>query len=109
MLRTRYSLTADESGLSNKKTPAISVESNEVRYQCLQVDFQDAEARTVAVRRMEAERQRRKERIYKEKVEAATKEMEGKCCISSDTDNDHKNEMESFDTGLSGIGGVYIR
>lgn len=42
-----------------------------------QVDFQDAEARTVAERRREEERQRRMERIYKERVEAASKDMEG--------------------------------
>lgn len=45
---------------------------------CWQVDFQDAEARTVTARRMEEDRRRRKERIYKEKVEAAATEMEGK-------------------------------
>nr|XP_043897122.1 UV-stimulated scaffold protein A-like isoform X3 [Solea senegalensis] len=44
--------------------------------QVKKVDFQDAEARTVAERRREEERQRRMERIYKEKVEAATKDME---------------------------------
>lgn len=43
-----------------------------------QVDFQDAEARTVAERRREEERQRRREAMYKERVEAAAKDMEGK-------------------------------
>lgn len=42
-----------------------------------QVDFQDAEARTVAERGREDERQRRMERIFKERVEAASKDMEG--------------------------------
>uniref|UniRef100_A0A3Q3GF57 UV-stimulated scaffold protein A n=1 Tax=Labrus bergylta TaxID=56723 RepID=A0A3Q3GF57_9LABR len=41
-----------------------------------QVDFQDAEARTVAERRREEERQRKMARIYKERVEAASKDME---------------------------------
>lgn len=45
---------------------------------CCQVDFQDAEARTVAERRREEERRRRLERLYKDKVEAATKDMDGK-------------------------------
>ncbi|XP_044220329.1 UV-stimulated scaffold protein A isoform X2 [Thunnus albacares] len=44
--------------------------------QVKKVDFQDAEARTVAERRREEERQRKMERIYKERVEAATKDME---------------------------------
>ncbi|XP_049898935.1 UV-stimulated scaffold protein A isoform X4 [Epinephelus moara] len=44
--------------------------------QVKKVDFQDAEARTVAERRREEERQRKMERIYKERVEAASKEME---------------------------------
>lgn len=42
-----------------------------------QVDFQDAEARTVAERRREEERQRRMARLYKDRVEAASKDMEG--------------------------------
>lgn len=42
------------------------------------MDFQDAEARTVAERRREEERQRRLGLIHKEKVEAASKDMEGK-------------------------------
>lgn len=42
------------------------------------MDFQDAEARTIAERRREEERRRRMETLYKEKVEAASKEMEGK-------------------------------
>lgn len=45
---------------------------------CRQVDFQDAEARTVAERRRAEDRQRRMEIIYKERVEAALKDMEGK-------------------------------
>ncbi|XP_038131995.1 UV-stimulated scaffold protein A isoform X2 [Cyprinodon tularosa] len=40
------------------------------------VDFQDAEARTVAERRREEERQRKMERIYRARVEAAAKDME---------------------------------
>nr|XP_019942015.1 PREDICTED: UV-stimulated scaffold protein A isoform X2 [Paralichthys olivaceus] len=44
--------------------------------QVKKVDFQDAEARTVAERRREEERQRRMERIYKDRVEAACKDME---------------------------------
>ncbi|XP_043983163.1 UV-stimulated scaffold protein A isoform X3 [Gambusia affinis] len=44
--------------------------------QVKKVDFQDAEARTVTERRREEERQRKMERIYKARVEAATKEME---------------------------------
>uniref|UniRef100_A0A8C4DMB8 UV-stimulated scaffold protein A n=1 Tax=Dicentrarchus labrax TaxID=13489 RepID=A0A8C4DMB8_DICLA len=44
--------------------------------QVKKVDFQDAEARTVAERRREEERQRRMERIYKERVEAASIDME---------------------------------
>ncbi|XP_040904631.1 UV-stimulated scaffold protein A isoform X2 [Toxotes jaculatrix] len=44
--------------------------------QVKKVDFQDAEARTVAERRREEERQRRMDRIYKERVEAASKDME---------------------------------
>lgn len=47
--------------------------------QVKKVDFQDAEARTVAERRREEERRRRMERIYKEKVEAAAKDMEESC------------------------------
>uniref|UniRef100_A0A3B4X2N7 UV-stimulated scaffold protein A n=1 Tax=Seriola lalandi dorsalis TaxID=1841481 RepID=A0A3B4X2N7_SERLL len=46
--------------------------------QVKKVDFQDAEARTVAERRREEERQRRMERIYKERVETACRDMEGK-------------------------------
>lgn len=42
-----------------------------------QVDFQDAEARTVAERRREEERQRRREVMYRERVETAAKDMEG--------------------------------
>lgn len=41
------------------------------------MDFQDAEARTVAERRRAEERQRKLERIYKERVETACREMEG--------------------------------
>ncbi|XP_075994796.1 UV-stimulated scaffold protein A isoform X2 [Genypterus blacodes] len=44
--------------------------------QVKKVDFQDVEARTVAERRSEEERQQRLERIYKERVEAAATEME---------------------------------
>lgn len=42
-----------------------------------QVDFHDVQARTLAERKREEERQKRLERIYKDKVEKATKEMEG--------------------------------
>lgn len=49
-----------------------------VVFLCCQVDFQDAEARTVTERRREEERQRKMQRIYKERVEAATNDMEGK-------------------------------
>lgn len=41
------------------------------------MDFQDAEARTVSERRREEERQRKMERIYKERVGAASEDMEG--------------------------------
>ncbi|KAM6924029.1 LOW QUALITY PROTEIN: UV-stimulated scaffold protein A [Xenentodon cancila] len=44
--------------------------------QVKKVDFQDAEARTVAERRRDEERHSRMERIYKAKVEAAVQEME---------------------------------
>ncbi|XP_061581929.1 UV-stimulated scaffold protein A-like [Cololabis saira] len=44
--------------------------------QVKKVDFQDAEARTVAERRRDEERQSRMERIYKARLEAAAKEME---------------------------------
>ncbi|XP_035525214.1 UV-stimulated scaffold protein A isoform X2 [Morone saxatilis] len=44
--------------------------------QVKKVDFQDAEARTVAERRRDEERQRKMERIYKERVEAASTDME---------------------------------
>ncbi|XP_069580732.1 UV-stimulated scaffold protein A isoform X1 [Brachyistius frenatus] len=44
--------------------------------QVKKVDFHDAEARTVAERSRAEERQRRMERIYKERVEAASKDME---------------------------------
>ncbi|XP_037317234.2 UV-stimulated scaffold protein A isoform X2 [Pungitius pungitius] len=44
--------------------------------QVKKVDFQGAESRTVAEMRREDERQRKMERIYKERVEAASKDME---------------------------------
>ncbi|XP_029967420.1 UV-stimulated scaffold protein A isoform X2 [Salarias fasciatus] len=44
--------------------------------QVKKVDFQDAEARTVAERRREEDRRSKMERIYRERVEAATKDME---------------------------------
>lgn len=50
---------------------------------CLQVDFQDAEARTIAERRRAEDRQRRMQMIYKERVEAALKDMEGKHSTNS--------------------------
>lgn len=43
-----------------------------------QVDFQDVEARTLAERKRHEEKQKRLERIYKEKLEKAKQEMEGK-------------------------------
>uniref|UniRef100_A0A665VHK6 UV-stimulated scaffold protein A n=1 Tax=Echeneis naucrates TaxID=173247 RepID=A0A665VHK6_ECHNA len=46
--------------------------------QVKKVDFHDTEARTVAERRREDERQRKLERIYRERVEAASRDMEGK-------------------------------
>ncbi|XP_055368557.1 UV-stimulated scaffold protein A isoform X2 [Betta splendens] len=46
--------------------------------QVKKVDFQDAESRTIAQRRMEEERQRRMERILKGRMEAASKDMEEK-------------------------------
>lgn len=42
-----------------------------------QVDFQDVEARTLAERRRQEEKQQRLERIYKEKLEKAKQEMDG--------------------------------
>ncbi|KAM9375585.1 UV-stimulated scaffold protein A [Pholidichthys leucotaenia] len=44
--------------------------------QVKKVDFQDAEARTVTERRRDEERRRKMERIYNERVEAASKDME---------------------------------
>ncbi|XP_034399232.1 UV-stimulated scaffold protein A isoform X1 [Cyclopterus lumpus] len=44
--------------------------------QVKKVDFQDAEAKTLAERRREEERQRKMQRIYKERVEAASKDMD---------------------------------
>ncbi|XP_068596416.1 UV-stimulated scaffold protein A isoform X2 [Brachionichthys hirsutus] len=44
--------------------------------QVKKVDFQDVESRTVAERRREEERQRRMEALYREKVEAASKDMD---------------------------------
>ncbi|XP_059201486.1 UV-stimulated scaffold protein A [Centropristis striata] len=44
--------------------------------QVKKVDFQDAQARTVTERRREEDRQRKMERIYRERVEAATRDME---------------------------------
>ncbi|KAF7649239.1 hypothetical protein LDENG_00144770 [Lucifuga dentata] len=44
--------------------------------QVKKVDFQDMEARTVSERRREEERRSRLERIYKERVEMAVKDME---------------------------------
>ncbi|KAM9412815.1 UV-stimulated scaffold protein A [Salvelinus alpinus] len=44
--------------------------------QVKKVDFHDVQARTLAERKREEERQKRLERIYKDKVEKATKEME---------------------------------
>ncbi|XP_041846230.1 UV-stimulated scaffold protein A isoform X2 [Melanotaenia boesemani] len=44
--------------------------------QVKKVDFQDAEARTVAERRREEDRQRKMERIYKARVDAAAKHMQ---------------------------------
>ncbi|XP_068451079.1 UV-stimulated scaffold protein A isoform X2 [Clinocottus analis] len=44
--------------------------------QVKKVNFQEAEARTVPERRREEERQRKMERIYKDRVEAASKDMD---------------------------------
>lgn len=44
----------------------------------LKVDFQDVEVRTLAERRRQEEKQQRLGRIYKEKLEKAKQEMEGK-------------------------------
>uniref|UniRef100_A0A8C5GPF7 UV-stimulated scaffold protein A n=1 Tax=Gouania willdenowi TaxID=441366 RepID=A0A8C5GPF7_GOUWI len=44
--------------------------------QVKKVDFQDVEARTVAERRREEERRRKMETIYRDRVEAASKDME---------------------------------
>lgn len=43
------------------------------------VDFHDVQARTLAERKREEEKQKRLDRIYKEKVEKASKEMEESC------------------------------
>lgn len=59
---------------------------SDVLHPRFQVDFQDAEARTQAERRREEERQRKMERIYKERVEAASKDMDGKHHISHQND-----------------------
>lgn len=42
-----------------------------------QVDFQDVNARTLAERKREEEKQRRLDRIYRERSEQAVREMEG--------------------------------
>ncbi|XP_067103763.1 UV-stimulated scaffold protein A [Osmerus mordax] len=47
--------------------------------QVKKVDFHDVQARTQAERKREEEKQRRLDRIYKEKVEKATMEMEESC------------------------------
>lgn len=44
-----------------------------------QVDFQDVSARTLAERKREEEKQKRLDRIYKERSERAVREMEGEC------------------------------
>lgn len=44
----------------------------------VQVDFRDVEARTLAERRRQEEKQQRLERIYKGKLEKAKEDMEGK-------------------------------
>lgn len=57
-----------------------------VSQMCLcQVDFQDAEARTVAERRRQEERQRRREAMYRERVGAAAKDMEGEHQLAAST------------------------
>ncbi|XP_046874160.1 UV-stimulated scaffold protein A [Hypomesus transpacificus] len=47
--------------------------------QVKKVDFNDVQARTLAERKREEEKQRRLDRIYKEKVEKATMDMEESC------------------------------
>lgn len=58
-----FSLYSVQSGLTS---PSIS-----------QVDFQDVSARTLAERKQEEEKQKRLDRIYREKSERAIREMEG--------------------------------
>lgn len=41
------------------------------------MDFHDVEARTLAERKRQEEKQKRLERIYKERLEKAKQEMEG--------------------------------
>ena len=48
------------------------------------MDFNDVQARTLAERKREEEKQRRLDRIYKEKVEKATMDMEGMPLLSYD-------------------------
>lgn len=47
-----------------------------------QVDFHDVEARTLGERQRQEEKQKRLERIYKEKLERAKQEMEGKLILT---------------------------
>lgn len=61
-----------------------------------QVDFQDLEARTIAERRREEERQRKMERIYKARVEAAAKEMEGENLTDGSFISVNSREMHIF-------------
>lgn len=78
-MRQERDVRTEKLYLPNLKCVAMSHQQSKINpCPCGQVDFQDAEARTVAERRREEERQRRMERIYKERVEAASKDMEGK-------------------------------
>ncbi|XP_059533818.1 UV-stimulated scaffold protein A isoform X4 [Myotis daubentonii] len=52
-----------------------------------QVDFQDVHARTLAERKREEEKQRRLDRIYRERSEQAVREMEGSLRVQEDEDN----------------------
>lgn len=54
-----------------------SVQSDLTSPSISQVDFQDVSGRTVAERKREEEKQKRLDRIYREKSERAIREMEG--------------------------------
>lgn len=54
-----------------------SIQLGLIRISISQVDFQDVNARTLAERKREEEKQRRLDRIYRERSEQAVREMEG--------------------------------